>query len=1034
MRARRIPLRSTLTVLVALVALLVPATAYAGGAEAPDDGAVPLTLAPQDSGALYYLDENGEAKAVGEHATVSGSSERVKWGGGTYVVDSDATLDGGVTCTGKVRLLLCDGAKLTVGNGIEVSLGDSLTVFAAGTSREVKGNGKLDVTGSAGVKAKKGSDGGPGGDGVSGGLTVYGGGVKIIGGDGGNSGVTYTSGVTVGGGGGSGVSGGLTVHGGEVKVSGGSGGIGGDGIGGQGGDGVSGGLAVRGGEVEVTGGQGGRKGPGGGISIPGGGGDGVSGGLTVSGGEVGVTGGDGGKGGRGLGGPGGHGVSGDLTVSDGKVKVTGGNGGQGHYASGYSGDDGGHGVSGSLTVSGGEVSATGGKFGTRSEYGCGVTGTVTYAPLNGQESDDGETWAKLESGEQSTKRYIRAGHFHAISYAADGAAITVTCTAPGCPIGGGSGKATLTISAPPAAIDGTGSYEATVSDPDGIRGGAEIRYYRAISGERAGDALAAAPTGTGTYRAEITLGEGAGAATAHVEYMLPKSPWAGSGTEASPYVIADAAGWDELSALVADGLDTTGMCFELGADVSVTTMVGTGASPFRGSLDGAGHTLTFNAEGAGGACAPFPYVHGAAFTNLRVAGTIETGGKCAAGLASISTGFTTVTNCVSDVDIVSAVNGDGTHGGFIALANDKSASDGCVAFEGCAFTGGISGKDTTSCGGFLGYDRSGGSSCTNCVLDAAVATRSGTATFIRYDGKVTEYHVTNCYYTRAVGQGRDLGKPANVVALPEGVTVAGGAAATYDVSGINAYATGMGYGGELVAAVGEYVRLAMDDLSASGGRFEVDGAELEREGDVWVLRIPDGEVSISRIEGIDGAKVVLSKSSLAYNGKVRKPSVRTVKGLTLKAGTDYDVSYAKGGKAVKSPKAVGTYTVTVTGKGSYAGTATATYKIVKAKNTMAAKAKATKKRPAAVSLSKLAKKSQTLKRSKVIALSKARGKVAYKKTGGNKKITISKKTGTVTVKKGLKAGTYKVKVALTAAGNSNYKKATKILAFYICVR
>ena len=42
-----------------------------------------------------------------------------------------------------------------------------------------------------------------------------------------------------------------------------------------------------------------------------------------------------------------------------------------------------------------------------------------------------------------------------------------------------------------------------------------------------------------------------------------------------------------------------------------------------------------------------------------------------------------------------------------------------------------------------------------------------------------------------------------------------------------------------------------------------------------------------------------------------------------------------------------------------------------------------------------------------------------------KKFTVNKTTGNVTVKKGLKKGTYKVKIKVTAAGNDNYKEAIK---------
>ena len=60
---------------------------------------------------------------------------------------------------------------------------------------------------------------------------------------------------------------------------------------------------------------------------------------------------------------------------------------------------------------------------------------------------------------------------------------------------------------------------------------------------------------------------------------------------------------------------------------------------------------------------------------------------------------------------------------------------------------------------------------------------------------------------------------------------------------------------------------------------------------------------------------------------------------------------------------------------------------------------------------------------------------AYVKKSGNAKITIAKKTGKVTVKKGLKQGTYKVKVKVKAAGTANYKaSAWKVVTFTVTVR
>ena len=68
-------------------------------------------------------------------------------------------------------------------------------------------------------------------------------------------------------------------------------------------------------------------------------------------------------------------------------------------------------------------------------------------------------------------------------------------------------------------------------------------------------------------------------------------------------------------------------------------------------------------------------------------------------------------------------------------------------------------------------------------------------------------------------------------------------------------------------------------------------------------------------------------------------------------------------------------------------------------------------------------KKQTISASKIFKVSKAQGKVSYKKLSGSKNLTISK-TGKITVKKGTKVGTYKIKVAITAAGNENYKAKT----------
>ena len=79
-------------------------------------------------------------------------------------------------------------------------------------------------------------------------------------------------------------------------------------------------------------------------------------------------------------------------------------------------------------------------------------------------------------------------------------------------------------------------------------------------------------------------------------------------------------------------------------------------------------------------------------------------------------------------------------------------------------------------------------------------------------------------------------------------------------------------------------------------------------------------------------------------------------------------------------------------------------------------------------------KKVVLAKSKVLTVLRAKGKVTFTKEKGNAKIKIAKKTGKVTVKKGLKKGkTYKVKVAVKAAGNNAYAAKTVKKTFAIRV-
>ena len=179
--------------------------------------------------------------------------------------------------------------------------------------------------------------------------------------------------------------------------------------------------------------------------------------------------------------------------------------------------------------------------------------------------------------------------------------------------------------------------------------------------------------------------------------------------------------------------------------------------------------------------------------------------------------------------------------------------------------------------------------------------------------------------------------------------------------------------------------------------------------------------------------VKLSTTSYTYNGNARKPSVKVTDSAGNAVSSKYFTVVFKNssGSVVTEAKKVGKYFVEVTFTDRYSGVVDdLSFTIKKGTNPLKIKTGKTAK----VRYSSLRKKNQTLSVSKVISFSnKGQGKLTYTKSSGTAKIKINKTTGKVTVKKGLKKGTYKIKVKVKAAGNSNYNSKTKSVTFKIKV-
>ena len=113
---------------------------------------------------------------------------------------------------------------------------------------------------------------------------------------------------------------------------------------------------------------------------------------------------------------------------------------------------------------------------------------------------------------------------------------------------------------------------------------------------------------------------------------------------------------------------------------------------------------------------------------------------------------------------------------------------------------------------------------------------------------------------------------------------------------------------------------------------------------------------------------------------------------------------------------------------------TKTIMINKAANPLYVKGKTVK-----IKYKSLKKKDILIKRTTALTVTKAKGKVTYKlvsvkKTKYKKYFKINSKTGKIRVKKGLKKGTYTLKIKVSAAGGSNYKALSKTAVAKIRVK
>lgn len=175
---------------------------------------------------------------------------------------------------------------------------------------------------------------------------------------------------------------------------------------------------------------------------------------------------------------------------------------------------------------------------------------------------------------------------------------------------------------------------------------------------------------------------------------------------------------------------------------------------------------------------------------------------------------------------------------------------------------------------------------------------------------------------------------------------------------------------------------------------------------------------------VKNSKNVVSKK---YGNKAFSIGAKAKTAMTYKSSNTKVATVDSKGKV--TIKAAGTAKITITAKAtsSYkAATKTLTVKVAKAAPVL--KTKITSKN---VSYNALRKKAQVFTLGASVS---SKGKLTYAKTAGSSAFTVNKTNGKITVKKGLKKGTYKIKVKISAKATANYNAGTKTVLVTVRVK
>ncbi len=205
--------------------------------------------------------------------------------------------------------------------------------------------------------------------------------------------------------------------------------------------------------------------------------------------------------------------------------------------------------------------------------------------------------------------------------------------------------------------------------------------------------------------------------------------WSGSGTQSSPWEIADLKDLQKLATDVnatTDPLTTySGKYFKLTTNIDCGSWTpiggnGTQSNKFCGTFDGGGHTVTYtigsttnSKQGLFGSIG-----EGGEVKNLNVKGSISSSSFSCGGVVGFCNGI--ISNCYSAVNITSSLNGSAKIGGIAGECGTTATINFCSASGTITKTGvGEGNTNKGGVGGIVGNVK--GTTVSNCTFTGKVS-------------------------------------------------------------------------------------------------------------------------------------------------------------------------------------------------------------------------------------------------------------------------------------------------------------------------